>query len=149
MGFIMKSIATFLFAVLLAGLVTAKLLNYPKLFNYPLEEPSQWMSTKKVKEKLDNYKCFKQSMNETLTGLENGECNMQDAQALVCAAARRYNPVYLKALHKKESGTTDEQRVANNLVSHLRTIIEVRPDIALRIRALEIELMQPKNQGGR
>jgi len=139
----MKIIATLLIAVILAGLVTSKLLNYP------LEEPSQWMVMQKNKERLENYQQFKQTMNETLTRLEKGECNMQDAQGQVCAAARRYNPAYLISLQKTDSGTTDDRRVANNLLGHLRTIIPFRPNVVSRIQDLEIELMQQKSKSGR
>jgi hypothetical protein len=70
------------------------------------------------------------------------EINLKEAHARVCGAARRFQPDYLEHLTQVEPGATDAERVAHNLVGHLRSVEELEP----RARALEIELHAIRNE---
>jgi|SRR6516165_3968288 hypothetical protein len=126
----MNKIATLLTAALIAGFVAVKMSDDPSLKRSP------WMDEQKLQERLRNYQCFKQTLNEALDSLEKGEISLKEAHARVFAAARRFQPEYLEHLSKIEPGTTDDERVARNLVGHL----QMAEDLQERSRALKIEL---------
>jgi hypothetical protein len=126
----MNKVATILTAVLIAGFAAVK------MSDMPAPAPFNWMDEQEFRERLVNYQCFKQTLEETLVSLGKGQLNLKEAHARVCAAARRFQPDYLEHLSQVEPGTTDAERVANNLVGHLRSVEELEP----RARALENEL---------
>lgn len=132
----MNKIATILTAVLIAGFVAVK------MSDMPAPAPLSWMEDQEFRERVVNYQCFKQTLEETLVCLGTGELNLSEAHARVCATARRFQPDYLEHLTKVEPGTTDAERVAHNLVGHLRSVEKLKP----RARALEIELHKIRDE---
>jgi hypothetical protein len=54
-------------------------------------------------------------------------------------AARRNYPCYLNEIAHCEQGSTPQERVARNLIGHLRSHEEFDPILHLRVFALEIE----------
>jgi hypothetical protein len=127
----MNKVATILTAVLIAGFATVT------MSDAPAPSPLYWMDEQEFRERLVSYQCFKQILEETLISLGKGELNLKEAQARVCAAARRFYPDYFEHIAREEVGTTDAERVAHNLVGHLRSM-ELEP----RARALESELRE-------
>jgi hypothetical protein len=132
----MNKVATILTAVLIAGFAAVK------MSDMPAPAPLNWMDEQEFRERLVNYQCFKQTLEETLVSLGKGELNLKEAHARVCAAARRFQPDYLEHLTQVEPGTTDAERVAHNLVGHLRSVELLEP----RARALEIELHEIRDE---
>ena len=132
----MNKVATILTAVLIAGFAAVKM-SY-----IPTPAPLDWMDEQQFRERVVNYQCFKQTLEETLISLGKGELNLKDAHARVCAAARRFQPDYLEHLTQVEPGTTDAERVAHNLVGHLRSVEWLEP----RACALEIELHEIRGE---
>jgi hypothetical protein len=126
----MNKVATILTAVLIAGFAAVK------MSDMPAPAPLNWMDEQEFRERLANYQCFKQTLEETLISLGKAEINLKEAHARVCGAARRFQPDYLEHLTQVEPGATDAERVAHNLVGHLRSVDELEP----RARALETEL---------
>jgi hypothetical protein len=132
----MNKIATILTAVLIAGFVAMK------MSDMQASAPLIWLDDQDFRERLVNYQCFKQTLEGTLASLGKGEFSLKEAHARVCAAARRFQPDYLEHLAEVEPGTTDAERVAHNLVGHIRSIQELEP----RARALEHELHEIHNE---
>jgi hypothetical protein len=85
------------------------------------------------------YFCFKSTLTTTLDLLARGEIRLEDARTRVYESALRYNPGYLKHIETSERGATARERVARNLIGHLRSVDESDPALQTRIFALEIE----------
>jgi hypothetical protein len=132
----MNKVATILTAMLIAGFAAVK------MSGVPAPAPLNWMDEQEFRQRLVNYQCFKQTLEETLVSLGKREINLKEAHARVCGAARRFQPDYLEHLTQVEPGATDAERVAHNLVGHLRSVEELEP----RARALEIELHAIRNE---
>ncbi len=135
----MNKVVTILTAVLIAVFVAVKMSDTPA--------PGQldWTDEEVLRERLVNYRCFKRSFEETVESLGKGELNLKEAQARVCAAARRFHPDYLEHITHEEPGARDAERVAQNLVGHLRNRQEFQP----RACALEIELHELREEAAR
>src|SRR4051812_37045633 len=130
----MNKLALFLTAVLAAGFVTIKTAAPPP---GPLVPSS---NHRKVQERLIAYRCFKPALEDALDALAKGRISLEAACARVADASRGFAPGYLHSLTRAEAGATELERVARNLLGHLKCSEEVNPRLAPRLRALEAEL---------
>jgi hypothetical protein len=109
-----------------------------------------------TRERVVSYHCFKGTFSTALELLANGEIALEEARARVYESALCYNPGYLQHLADCERGATPQERVARNLIGHLRSRQAENPAIRARVHALELELAElrrrativasPKNQ---
>jgi hypothetical protein len=132
----MNKIVTILVVVLISSFVAVKMTGTSS------EETQVWLEEQRIEEMLENYKNFKQTLDDTLDSLAEGKLGLKEAQKRVLTAARRFAPNYLQLLPFCEPGLTSEERAARNLVGHLKTWAEVKPGLAPRIRELEMELAE-------
>lgn len=130
----MNKIATILVVVLISSFVVVKMTGTSS------EESQLWMEEQRINEKLENYKNFKQVLDGAIQELAEGKIGLNEAQKQVLIAASRFSPTYLVLLPFCEKGLTNEERGARNLVGHVKTLAEVRPGLASRVRALQLEL---------
>ena len=135
----MNKIVILLTGMLVAGFVTVKTTDF-----LPEQALDSLQEDTKLQEKLDHYQLFKTSFDATLLALESGAISLSEAQTQTLGAARENHPAYLGHLIHEEAGNTDAERVAQNLVGHLRTDLDPGPERALRLRGLENELIQFK-----
>ena len=94
----------------------------------------------KTQERIVCYHCFKGTLTTTLDLLANGKISLEDARNRIYESALHYNPDYLKQIAMSERGTTPQERVARNLIGHLKSQEERTPTLSARIFALQIEL---------
>ncbi len=133
---------TIISAIFLTGAFTTALAN--------LHMPSQSAQCRfddtqfddKTREMVLSYYSFKSTLTATLELLAQGKICLGDAGNQVYEAALCHNPSYLKHLESCEQGTTPRERVARNLIGHLRSSAETNPAICVRIFALEIEFAE-------
>ncbi len=92
--------------------------------------------------KVVSYLCFKGSLTTALDLLARGDIRLEDARDQVYESALCYNPTYLLHIADCERGATPQERVARNLIGHLRCRQQESPAIRLRIHALEVELAE-------
>jgi hypothetical protein len=130
----MNKIALLLTAVLIAGFITINITDCPWALQYDLQDE------KKLQERIAAYQCFKETLDDSLEALAKREMTLKEACKQVVSASRQSQPTYLYALRFTESGSTDAERVARNLVYHVGNIEVVDPLISPRLRELEIEL---------
>ncbi|HZZ79252.1 MAG TPA: hypothetical protein VFE62_12090 [Gemmataceae bacterium] len=100
----------------------------------PLIRPAP--SGEKVHELLTSYGCFKQTLTATLYLLENGDIKLEEARTRIYDSSLRYYPDYLEHIKLSEHATTDLDRIARNLIGHLKNG-GLMAD--LRVLALEVE----------
>jgi hypothetical protein len=96
----------------------------------------------KTREKVVSSFCFKSTLTTTLELLARGEIRLENARTQVYESALHYHPAYLKHIETSERGATARERVAHNLIGHLRIMDESDPALQARIFALEIELAE-------
>jgi hypothetical protein len=131
----MNKIATLLTGVLVAGFVSLKMTDTQTEVT---GQEELW----RVQERLERYYQFKTAFEANLHALEFGTISLKEAQKRAEAAARENNPEYLCHLIHEERGKTDSERVAQNLVGHLRVDQDLKPERAGRLRALQVELAE-------
>ena len=95
-----------------------------------------------TRERVATYHCFKGAFTTALDLLATGEIRLDEASARVYESAVCFNPTYLHHLNDCERGTTPQERVARNLIGHLRCWQTENPAIRARIHALELELAE-------
>jgi hypothetical protein len=95
-----------------------------------------------TRERVVSYHCFKGTLSTALDLLASGDIGLEEARARVYESALCYNPGYLQHLADCERGTTPQERVARNLIGHLRSRLQENPALCLRIQALELELVE-------
>lgn len=122
-------------SLLLTGVITVRMMDYQR-------DPFLQANEAQIEERLKNYECFKQTFDDSLEALADAELSLKQAHAQVNAAARQFYPLYIQYLATVEPGRTDEDRVAHNLVGHIRAMIGKRPELAERVRVLDRELQQ-------
>jgi hypothetical protein len=93
-----------------------------------------------AQEKLLAYQSFKQIFEETMDALMDRQIDLREAQDRVRAAARRFHPEYFEILSLRETGATDEERLAHNMVGYLRSDAAGITYLEARMSALEVEL---------
>jgi hypothetical protein len=131
----MNKLALLLTAMGIAGIATVKLTGDPfeiSVFN--------WAAEQKQQEAIANYQSFKQTLDDCLNALAEGRMSLSEAQYRVQSAARCYRPDYLDWLTHAEDGTTNSERVARNLVGHLRASCDAKPHLLMRVEELELEV---------
>lgn len=87
-----------------------------------------------------NYEQFKATLKSSLHDLAERKANLQEAAERVYRSAIMHSPIYLDRICVSEIGATHEERVARNLIGHLRDLEEVNPLIGERVTELDIEL---------
>jgi hypothetical protein len=95
-----------------------------------------------TRERVVSYHCFKGSLSTALELLASGEIGLEEARNRVYESALNYNPGYLQHLADCERGKTPQERVARNLIGHLRSRQAGSSAIRARIHALELELAE-------
>jgi hypothetical protein len=125
-------------AIFLTGAFATLLVN--------LQTPSQSMGrfdesqlNDKTQERIVSYYCFKSTLTTTLELLALGKTSLEEARNRVYESALHYHPGYLKHIAECERGTTSQERVARNLIGHVRSLEEKDPTLDVRVFALEIE----------
>jgi hypothetical protein len=98
------------------------------------------LQDKKVGELVVTYYTFKSALEANINDLTVGTITLRDARDNVAAAARRLHPGYFTHIGLSEEGTTDEERIARNLVGHVRSNEEVTPNPNSRLPLIEKEL---------
>jgi hypothetical protein len=102
------------------------------------QDTPQPPSAERVRELLATYGCFKHTLTVTLCSLENGELPLEEARVRIHDAALRYFPEYLEHIKESERETNEMDRIARNLIGHLRHD-EASITLQLRVLALEVE----------
>jgi hypothetical protein len=95
-----------------------------------------------------SYQCFKGTLTTMLELLAVGEIRLEDACDRVYESALCYNPTYLLRIADCEHGATPQERVARNLIGHLRSQCQENPAIRARIHPLELELAELQRRVG-
>ena len=131
----MNKLAILLTTILAAGFVSLKMTE-------PAGEECAWADAQKIQEKFASYKCFKETLEITVDELGKGEVRLSEARARVVEAAGRYHPQFFPNLVHAEPGKSDDERVAHNLVGHVRSLEDIDPNIRIHLPALEKELQE-------
>jgi hypothetical protein len=132
----MNKLITFALVMTATGLMTLSGLKDPA--------PPPMISAKvesfddKTTQMITKYRGFKDTLELALQALAQGKISLPEATARVHDAARGFCPIYLDRIQVAEQGTTPTERIARNLIGHLRG--ECRPCLTPRVRALEREL---------
>ncbi len=87
-----------------------------------------------------HYEQFKAALKSSLSDLTQRKANLAEATERVYFSARAHSPIYLERICVSEIGKTHEERIARNLIGHLRDLQEVNPHIGERVIELDIEL---------
>jgi hypothetical protein len=101
-----------------------------------------------TREKVVSYHCFKGTLTTTLELLARGEIGLEEARDRVYESALHCNPTYLLHLVNCERGASPQERVARNLIGHLRCQGQIDPATRARIHALERELAELQRRAG-
>lgn len=99
-------------------------------------------SSEQVQEMVRSYRLFKITFQGTVESLRRHEIALRDAQARVAEASREYNPKYLRWLSIAEKGGTLTERVARNLIGHVRSLEKEHPTRPSPLPELEQELSE-------
>lgn len=94
----------------------------------------------------ENYSVFKLTLDDTLTKLENRDINLTEAMARVYGAAKQHCPIYLERVDITDPAPSHEASVARNLIGHLISLEEVRPELGRRVAELQLEFTHLSNQ---
>lgn len=138
----MNKIAGLLTAILIAGAVAVK------MNDVRFEAPQLWLDEDRdVRELVFRYQSFKEIFDDTLENLGHGKIDLRTARTRVEAASRCYWPAHVEFLTFAENGSTSEERIARNLVEHLRSVQNLEPHLKPRVRELEIELAELLREG--
>jgi hypothetical protein len=96
----------------------------------------------KTREMVVCYTCFKEALTTTIDLLQEDKITLREARDRVYETAQRHWPEYLVNLERVEQGTTHQERVARNLLGHLRSLAECDLTALPRVRAVEMELTE-------
>ena len=121
--------------VLFAGLVTVKAAN---LEGQDTNEPA--ISSFDIDQKLATYRCFRQALDEALEGLSKGKLSLKAASNQVAVASHEYYPPYLHSVRRGFASSTETGCVAQNLLTHLKSLEDLVPDLPGRVVELQVEL---------
>lgn len=94
----------------------------------------------KTHEMVLHYGFFKSSFESALRDLGHGRIHLREAVYQVREAGVVYCPIYLNRLAFAEAGATLDERIARNLLGHLRDQETANPRYAGRSTALQVEL---------
>jgi hypothetical protein len=97
---------------------------------------------KRVREQELNYYAFKHSFESTILSLRRNEMTLADALERVNDLAKRYNCDYVRHLTLVETGITQDERVARNLVGHVAALEEADPSVESHLPQLQVELAE-------
>jgi len=87
-----------------------------------------------------HYQTFKDTLQSAVNDLAAGRVRLRQATHAVRAMADVHCPVYLDRLKLVEPGTSDDERIAHNLIGHLRDRGLVEPEMLERAERVECEL---------
>src|SRR5207253_48538 len=87
-----------------------------------------------------HYQTFKDALESAVEDLAAGRVRLRQAAYSVRETADVHCPIYLDRLKVVEPGATDEERVAHNLVGHLRDRGIATPEMLDRAAEVECEL---------
>jgi predicted small metal-binding protein len=95
-----------------------------------------------VRERFVRYRVFKDALESALADLAERKIALKEAQVRVSDAARDYQPEHFFYLRCWEQGDSDDERVARNLVGHIRESHGdcVLPELETEMEHLVIEL---------
>lgn len=130
----MNKLAVFFALVLVSGWTMVKLLG---------DSPNRIgrvLSDREIQERYVAYHAFKQSFDATVDELGKGNLRLRTACARIQGMADAYNATYLIHLPSAESGRTDSERIARNLVGHVRSWQDRKPDYRANLVRLQTEL---------
>jgi len=136
-GVIMNKVAVILTTVVVAGFCWVEFLAIATRTH---SDGVRSTEERTLHDQLVNYQIFKQTLVQTLDSLEAGTLRLKEARERVVSSAQTYRPEYFELLDRCERGTTLEEHVASNLLGHFRHRLELRPELAPRLRELEKEL---------
>lgn len=127
-------------AIFLTGAFATLLVNLNAPSQTPLLPFNESALSDETREMLIAYQSFKGTLSATLESLERGEIDLREARDRVYEMALHCNLRYLHHIANSERGSTPQERVARNLIGHLSVLRGSRPALAVRLRALDLEL---------
>lgn len=131
----MNKIALLLTSALIAGIAAVNLAGTPAADALKLVDDDRI-----VQQKVANYRCFKDVLEASLDGLRTRRISLAEAHTRVRSAAQRYRPEFLEMMISSDAGDTDDERLARNLIGHVRSEMAAKPGGARRVSELEAEL---------
>jgi hypothetical protein len=135
----MNKLITFVAVMVVAALVPLSVMeDYSS--QPPLIGAEVTSFDRKTTELLIKYRCFKDTLESAVQALTQGEISLPEATARVHSAAECFCPIYLNRIRFAEKGATSKERIARNLVGHVRSRAEGDPSLTRRGQALRIEL---------
>ncbi len=78
------------------------------------------------------YRCFKDTLESALQALAQGKISLPEATVRVQYAANGFCPIYLDRIRVAEKGATPQERIARNLVGHIRSQEEANRSLKRR-----------------
>lgn len=87
-----------------------------------------------------HYQTFKDTLEAAVSDLAAGRVRLRKAACSVREMADLHCPTYLDRLKVVEPGASDEERIAHNLIGHLRDRGFVEPEMLDRAEEVECEL---------
>jgi hypothetical protein len=96
----------------------------------------------KVMNLLTQYRAFKGTLDATLESLRHGRVHLKEALADVREASTRCYPKYLNKLAVSDKGATTDERLARNLIGHVRAIEKHRQTKPSPLPGLDQELRE-------
>jgi hypothetical protein len=88
------------------------------------------------------YQRFKAVLEATLDYLAAGDIPLKEACRRVHQAAKFDCPTYIRVLPRTDWGKTIQERIARNLLAHVRDQARIHPRFRSRVAALETELQE-------
>ena len=134
----MTRVSVFVIVMFTAGLVTLSWIDEPEKTDEASAAVTQF--DEQTMEMVVHYESFKSTLDSALADLEGRRINLSEATIRVYGAAKLHSPVYLDRIRHSDGGKTSEERVARNLIGHLRSFEEMKPRLRDRIEELDSEL---------
>ena len=128
--FLTTLLTTFLATMFATDLTDDRALNFSAIVR----------QDQRVHEQSVRYYHFKGTFQATIEALARGEMTLREGQARVLTLAHEFNPDYLNHLKLSEVGASDEERLARNLVAHVRFLEEILPNPDSHLPELEADL---------
>ena len=94
----------------------------------------------KISDMLVSYYCFENTKTTTVELLAKGQISLVEACDLVLESATRHHPDYLTNIEISDPAPTAQERIARNLIGHLRSNEGDGRVLSSRVQALELEL---------
>jgi hypothetical protein len=134
------------FAILLTTVLTAAFFSVKLVDIQPSMHLDNWTDEQKLQERWVAYRCFKDTLDSALDDLARGDIRLKEAHARVLSAARQHHPDFFAYMTVTEPGSTDEERLAHNLLGHMQSLEDFDVKLAGRMPALNAELKELVNE---